>query len=106
MTESRVNHCLILSIPLSETSYRAYRNLEWTQSEQLIVNAGAILEDRDSSNVYGSYRLATNYLLSEDHMFRVALNRSFRAPTLLENNQMGLVRYVNPQECSSESSSS
>ncbi len=90
--------------PLSETSYRAYTNLEWTQSEQLIVNAGAILEDRDSTNVYGSYRLATNYLFSEDHMFRVALNRSFRAPTLLENNQMGLVRYVNPQECSSGSS--
>ena len=90
--------------PLSETSYRAYTNLEWTQSEQLIVNAGAILEDRDSANVYGSYRLATNYLFSEDHMFRVALNRSFRAPTLLENNQMGLVRYVNPQECSSGSS--
>lgn len=90
--------------PLSETSYRAYTNLEWTQSEQLIVNAGALLEDRDSTNVYGSYRLATNYLFSEDHMFRVALNRSFRAPTLLENNQMGLVRYVNPQECSSGSS--
>jgi iron complex outermembrane receptor protein len=90
--------------PLSETSYRAYTNLEWTQSEQLIVNAGALLEDRDSTNVYGSYRLATNYLFSEDHMFRVALNRSFRAPTLVENNQMGLVRYVNPQECSSGSS--
>ena len=90
--------------PLSETSYRAYTNLEWTQSEQLIVNAGALLEDRDSTNIYGSYRLATNYLFSEDHMFRVALNRSFRAPTLLENNQMGLVRYVNPQECSSGSS--
>ena len=89
--------------PLSETSYRAYTNLEWTQSEQLIVNAGAILEDRDSTNVYGSYRLATNYLFSEDHMFRVALNRSFRAPTLLENNQVGFVRYVNPQECSSGS---
>ena len=89
---------------LSETSYRAYSNLEWTPSDQLIVNAGAILEDRDSSNVYGSYRLATNYLVDEDHMFRVALNRSFRAPTLLENNQMGLVRYVNPQDCTSDSS--
>ena len=89
--------------PLSETSYRAYTNLEWTQSEQIIVNAGVLFEDRDSTNVYGSYRLATNYLFSEDHMFRVALNRSFRAPTLLENNQVGFVRYVNPQECSSGS---
>lgn len=88
--------------PLSETSYRAYSNLEWTQSEQLIVNAGALLEDRDSTNIYGSYRLATNYLVNEDHIFRVALNRSFRAPTLLENNQTGFLRYVNPQECASD----
>lgn len=91
--------------PLSETSYRAYTNLEWTQSEQLIVNAGVLLEDRDSTDVYGSYRFATNYLYSEDHILRFALNRSFRAPTLLENNQMGFVRYVNPQECSSGSTS-
>ena len=88
---------------LTETSYRAYTNLEWTQSEQLIVNAGVLLEDRDSTNVYGSYRFATNYLLSEDHILRFALNRSFRAPTLLENNQIGVVRYVNPQECSPDS---
>jgi len=90
---------------LSENSYRAYSNLEWTQSEHLIINAGVLLEDRDSNGSYGSYRLAANYLSGEDHIFRVAINRSFRAPTLLENNQMGLVRYVNPQECSADSTS-
>ncbi len=88
---------------LSETSYRAYSNLEWAQSEQVIVNAGVILEDRDNTDIYSSYRLATNYLVDEDHTFRVALNRSFRAPTMLENNQKGFIRYVNPQECNSDS---
>jgi iron complex outermembrane receptor protein len=88
---------------ISETSYRAYTNLEWTQSEKLVFNGGLILEDRESTGTYASYRLAANYLNSEDHILRVAANRSFRAPTLLENNQMGFVRYVNPQECSADS---
>lgn len=78
---------------ISETSYRAYTNLEWTHAEKLVFNGGLIVEDRESTGTYASYRLAENYLFSEDHIFRVALNRSFRAPTLLEDNQMGLVRY-------------
>jgi iron complex outermembrane receptor protein len=86
---------------LSEVSYRAYTNFEWTKSESLILNGGLILEDRKSTGSYASYRIAANYISSEDHMFRAAFNRSFRAPTLLENNQKGFVRYVNPQECSS-----
>ena len=86
---------------LSEVSYRAYTNFEWTKSERLILNGGLIVEDRESTGKYASYRIASNYLSSEDHMFRAAFNRSFRAPTLLENNQRAFVRYVNPQECSS-----
>lgn len=86
---------------LSEVSYRAYTNVEWTKSESLILNGGLILEDRESTGRYASYRIAANYLSSEDHMFRAAFNRSFRAPTLLENNQKVFVRYVNPQECNS-----
>ncbi len=78
---------------ISETSYRAYTNLEWTQSAKLVFNGGVIVEDRESTGTYASYRLAENYLFNNDHVFRVAINRSFRAPTLLENNQMRLVRY-------------
>jgi len=90
---------------ISENSYRAYANLEWTQSENLIFNGGVIVEDRESTGTYASYRLAQNFLLSEDHVLRVALNRSFRAPTLLENNQKGLVRYIRDDECSPDSTS-
>jgi iron complex outermembrane receptor protein len=90
---------------ISETSYRTYANLEWTQSENLIFNGGLIVEDRDSTGTYASYRLAENYLFSEDHIIRIALNRSFRAPTLLEDNQKGFVRYIRDDECSPDSTS-
>lgn len=86
---------------ISEVSYRAYTNFEWTQSKRLILNGGLFVEDRESTGTSASYRIAANYLSSEGHLFRAAFNRSFRAPTLLENNQRGFVRYVNPQECSS-----
>ena len=88
---------------LTETSYRAYANSEWSYTDKWVFNAGAIVEDRESTGTYGSYRLATNYLASENHMFRFALNRSFRTPTLLEANQMGLLRYVREDECGPES---
>lgn len=88
---------------ISETSYRAYTNLEWVQSDKLIFNGGLVIEDRANTGTYASYRLAENYLLGKDHVFRVALNRSFRAPTLLEANQSGLVRYVREDECSAGS---
>ena len=88
---------------ISETSYRAYSNMEWTHSDKLVFNGGVIVEDRESTGTYASYRLATNYISSEDHVFRFAVNRSFRAPTLLEANQMGFVRYVREDECGPES---
>ena len=88
---------------LSETSHRAYANSEWTYSEKWVFNAGAIVEDRESTGTYGSYRLATNYLSSDDHGFRFAINRSFRAPTLLEANHKALLRYVRDDECGPDS---
>ena len=88
---------------LSETSYRAYANSEWTYSDKWVFNAGAIVEDRESTGTYGSYRLATNYLSSDDHVFRFAINRSFRAPTLLEANHRALLRYVRDDECGPDS---
>ena len=88
---------------LSETSYRAYANSEWSYTDKWVFNAGAILEDRESTGTYGSYRLATNYLSSDDHVFRFAINRSFRAPSLLEANHKALLRYVRDDECGPDS---
>lgn len=78
---------------LSETSHRAYTNLEWTSSDRLVLNGGLVLEKKDSADSYFSYRLAGNYQLHPEHIVRVAFNRSFRSPTLLESQQQQLVRY-------------
>tara|TARA_B110000967_G_scaffold61110_1_gene62784 strand:+ start:4157 stop:6172 length:2016 start_codon:yes stop_codon:yes gene_type:complete len=78
---------------LSETSHRAYTNLEWTSSDRLVINAGLVLEKKDSADSYISYRLAGNYQLHPEHIVRVAFNRSFRSPTLLESQQEQFVRY-------------
>ena len=78
---------------LSETSHRAYTNLEWTSSDRLVINAGLVLKKKDSADSYFSYRLAGNYQLHPEHIVRVAFNRSFRSPTLLESQQEQFVRY-------------
>jgi len=78
---------------LSQTSYRAYTNLEWTLLPDLVLNGGLIVESHENSNISASYRVAANYEHRPDHIFRVVINRSFRAPTLLESNQRSLVRY-------------
>jgi iron complex outermembrane receptor protein len=78
---------------LSETSHRVYTNLELTQSDRLVLNGGLVLEKKDSADNYFSYRLAGNYQLYPEHTLRVAFNRSFRSPTLLESQQEQLVRY-------------
>ena len=78
---------------LSETSHRAYTNLEWTSSDRLVLNGGLILEQKNSADSYFSYRLAGNYQLHPEHIIRVAFSRSLRSPTLLEAQQKQVIRY-------------
>jgi len=78
---------------LSETSRRAYTNLEWTSSDKLVLNGGLIFEQKNSADSYFSYRLASNYQLHSGHIVRAAFNRSFRSPTLLESQQKQIIRY-------------
>ena len=78
---------------ITRTSHRAYSNLEWTATDKLVFNAGLIYEDNTSADSYHSYRVAGNYQLNQNHIFRIAHNRSFRSPTLLENMQKQVVRY-------------
>ena len=78
---------------LSETSHRVYTNLELTSFDRLVINGGLVLEKKDSADSYFSYRVAGNYQLHPEHIVRVAFNRSFRSPTLLESQQQQLVRY-------------
>lgn len=77
----------------AENSYRGSANFEWQMSDRLTANTGIIVEYNDDSEQVESYRVATNYKLAADHTFRLAFNRGYRAPTLLESHQSTFIRY-------------
>ena len=77
---------------VSERSYRAYANLEWTANDRIVLNGGVIGE-HDDTETFGSYRIASNFKLTDNQTLRLAFNRGYRAPTLLESNQATYIRY-------------
>jgi iron complex outermembrane receptor protein len=72
---------------VSENSNRLYANLEWTVSDELVLNYGQVLKKRRHKASKNSYRVAANYEFSPQHNFRIASSQSYRQPTLLEANQ-------------------
>ena len=72
---------------VSENSRRLYGNLEWTASDNLVLNYGQVIEKRRHKASTNSFRVAANYVLSPQHNFRIASSQSFRQPSLLEGNQ-------------------
>lgn len=78
---------------VSQVSNRMYANFEWLQSEQLTFNYGHVFEKRRDLEGTNSFRLAANYQLSKQHMFRVASSKSYREPSLLEANQKSAYTY-------------
>ena len=78
---------------MTKTSQRAYSNLEWTATDKIVVNTGLIFEDDNCADSYVSFRLAGNYQLHPEHVLRIAYNRSYRSPTILEAKQKQVVRY-------------
>jgi len=78
---------------VSEKSNRLYGNLEWTASDNLVLNYGQVLEKRKNKSSTNSYRIAANYALSNQHILRFASSQSYRQPTLLEANQNSAYTY-------------
>lgn len=77
----------------AENSYRGSANFEWQVSDRLTANSGVIMEYRDDGDQVWSYRVASNYQVADDHTLRLAFNRGYRAPTLLESHQSTFIRY-------------
>ena len=77
---------------VSEKTYRAYSNVEWTATDRIVLNVGVVAEN-DDTGTFNSYRVASNFRLAENQALRLAFNRGYRAPTLLESNQVSNVRY-------------
>jgi iron complex outermembrane receptor protein len=82
-----------MSESASEESYRGYLNLEWRAMDNVSFNAGFISEHRNTGDNVNSYRIASNYQFSENHSMRLAYNRGYRAPTMLESQQSSVIRY-------------
>jgi iron complex outermembrane receptor protein len=77
----------------AENSYRGSANFEWHVSDRLTANSGVIVEYRDDGDQVQSYRVASNYQMADGHTLRLAFNRGYRAPTLLESHQATFIRY-------------
>jgi iron complex outermembrane receptor protein len=83
---------------ISQISNRLNANMEWTATDSLTINYGNAIEKIRNKKRSYSYRAAANYQLSKQHIFRVAVSRSFRDPTLLELNQNSIYTYDNQGE--------
>ena len=77
---------------ISENSIRAYANFQWTASDRIVLNGG-IISEHDDSEKFSSFRGASNFQLADNQTLRLAFNRGYRAPTLLESNQKTYIRY-------------
>ena len=77
---------------ISRNSFRAYANFQWTASDRNVLNGGVIRE-HDDSETFSSFRVASNFQLADNQTLRLAFNRGYRAPTLLESNQTTYIRY-------------
>lgn len=79
---------------LDENSFRAFGNLEWRLGEWLVTNAGVMAENTDVSGTYVSPRLAFNGHINEKNSLRLSLTRSYRLPSILENNILLTAHYA------------
>ena len=77
----------------TEDAHRGYLNIEWNAKDYLSFNAGIISEKKDDHSSIQSYRVASNYQLSDNQTIRLAFNQGYRAPTLLESQQSTFIRY-------------
>lgn len=86
---------LFLSGPgeVSQNSNRVYANFEWTVADNLVFNYGHNLEKREDKDATNAFRVAANYQVSKQHVFRMASSKSYRQPTLLEANNNSIYTY-------------
>lgn len=77
---------------VSQTSYRLYTNAEWSVYDRVVFNGG-VAGEHDDTGSHASYRVASNFQLDANQSIRLAFNRGYRAPSLLEKNQQTNIRY-------------
>lgn len=64
---------------------RAFAHVEWRATDQLLVNAGAMIEHNNLTGTDVAPQIAANYRVAPDHTVRFNLSRALRTPTVLES---------------------
>jgi iron complex outermembrane receptor protein len=62
----------------------AFVNAEWKPKDDLTVNLGAMLEKYEGFSGLFSPRVALNYSLKKNHIFRISHSRAYRMPNVWE----------------------
>ncbi len=62
----------------------AFINAEWKPRDDITVNLGAMLEKYEGFSGLFSPRVALNYSLKENHIFRISHSRAYRMPNIWE----------------------
>ncbi|MDH3979626.1 MAG: TonB-dependent receptor [Gammaproteobacteria bacterium] len=71
---------------IDEFSQRAFVNISYRATDQLLLNFGAMAENSNEFGAHLSPRLAINWLFDKQHSMRASYTRSIRNPSLIENN--------------------
>ncbi len=78
---------------ITNDSQRLFGHLEWRLAEDVLLNAGAMLEHNEIGGTEVSPRLAMNFHLAPDESLRLAVTRSARMPSIIEARHFGVVRF-------------
>ncbi len=73
------------AIPAAETAESIRPCRVATRRDQLLVNAGAMIEHNNLTGTDVAPQIAANYRVAPDHTMRFSLSRALRTPTVLES---------------------
>jgi iron complex outermembrane receptor protein len=82
---------------ISRDLYRLFLNSEWYANQSTVINAGAMLEKFEGKKQVFSPRLGINYHLTPANTVRISGSRSYRMPTIYEDN-VNLAVYLGDQD--------
>jgi iron complex outermembrane receptor protein len=71
---------------IDDFSQRAFINLSYRTTDQLLLNFGAMAENSDEFGPHLSPRLAVNWLFDKQHSVRASYTRAIRNPSLVEKH--------------------
>jgi iron complex outermembrane receptor protein len=75
----------------SRRQLRTFSNAEWRPREDLVVNAGLMIEAYSGKRTLFSPRIGLNHHLDGSNTLRFSASRAYRLPTLLEDNANVLI---------------